>query len=225
MKHIILTLATLITISASSQVQLLAEPPGSAGRTPVEAKLIKLNPPGLDSGKPLMQCLKERKSTRTFSARELSLQELSNLLWAANGINRPEEGKRTAPSAQNRQEIDIYVMFKTGVYLYDAKESALLPVAEGDFRKIAGLQEYAATAPVNLFYVSDLNKFKGQRKLQRMASGINTGYISQNVYLYCASAGLATVARGSIDAKALARAFKLRPGQEVILGQSVGWPK
>ena len=211
MKHLSLILGILITMSAGLPAQPLTK--------------IALNQPDLNSGKPLMQCLKERKSTRAFLDQDLSLQELSNLLWAANGINRPEEGKRTAPTAQNRQELDVYVMLKTGIYLYDAKQSALLPVAEGDFRKIAGLQAYAATAPVNLFYVSDLAKFKGNRKLQRMASGVNAGYISQNVYLYCASAGLATVARGSLDYKALAKALKLKPGQEVILGQSVGWPK
>lgn len=210
-----LILLTLLAVLAAAAAEIKAQP----------LSRIALNQPELDSGKPLMQCLKERKSARAFSDRELSLQQLSNLLWAADGINRPEEGKRTAPSAMNRQELEVYVMLKTGVYLYDPKEPALLPVAEGDHRKIAGLQAYAAAAPVNLFYVADLAKFKGDRKVQRMASGVNSGYISQNVYLYCASAGLATVARGSLDYKALARAFKLRPGQEVILGQSVGWPK
>jgi len=209
MKNLLLTLGFLLSVPTLSHAQLQ----------------IKLNAPGLNAGKPLMQCLQERKSSRAFSDKDLLLQELSNPLWAANGINRPEEGKRTAPSAQNRQEIDVYVMLKTGIYLYEPKEPALLLVAEGDFRKIAGLQAYAAKAPVNLFYVADLAKFKGDWKVQRMASGVNAGYISQNVYLYCASAGLATVARGSIDGKALARAFRLKSGQEVILGQSVGWPK
>jgi SagB-type dehydrogenase family enzyme len=211
MKNVLFYLLILLSFSAMAQAQPLTK--------------IALSQPDLDSGKSLMQCLKERKTSRAFSDRELSPQELSNLLWAADGINRPEEGKRTAPSAMNRQEIDVYVMLKTGIYLYDPKEPALLPVAEGDHRKIAGLQAYAATAPVNLFYVPDLNKFKGPKKEQRMASGVNAGYISQNVYLYCASAGMATVARGSIDARALAKALKLKPGQEVILGQSVGWPK
>jgi SagB-type dehydrogenase family enzyme len=211
MKNVFLRLLVLLSIAIVVQ----AQPPSK----------IALNQPELNSGKTLMQCLKERKTSRAFSDRELSLQELSNLLWAANGINRPEEGKRTAPTAMNRQELDVYVILKTGVYLYDARENALLPVAEGDHRQTAGRQDFVALAPVNLVFVSDLARMKGGKKMQAKYSGINAGYISQNVYLYCASAGLATVARGMLDQKALAKALKLKKGQEVILGQTVGWPK
>ncbi len=185
---------------------------------------IDLNEPDLGTGKLLMQALKDRKSQRAYSDRELSLQELSNLLWAADGINRPAEGKRTAPSSMNRQEIDIYVILKKGIYLYDAKENTLLPVVEGDYRSQAGTQAYVATAPVNLIYVSNLDKLGGDTIRQQRASGINTGYISQNVYLYCASANLATVARASVDRATLAKTMKLKPGHLIILGQSVGYP-
>jgi SagB-type dehydrogenase family enzyme len=186
---------------------------------------LPLLPPELDKGLPLMQCLQLRQSSRAFLEKELPLQELSNLLWAAFGINRPQEGKRTAPSAMNRQELDIYVILKKGIYLYDAKEPALLPVASGDYRKLAGRQAFAAEAPVNLVIVSDLARMKNDKKAQQDFSGLNAGYISQNVYLYCASAGLATVARAAVDKKALGKALKLRPGQEIILAQSVGYPK
>jgi SagB-type dehydrogenase family enzyme len=190
-------------------------------KKPEEIKLIS---PKMEGGKPLMQCLKERKSTRAFSPKQIPEQELSNLLWAAFGINRPEEKKRTAPSAMNRQEIDLYVMRQDGIYLYNAEKNILLPINYGDHRNLAGRQEFAQTAPITIFLVSDLEKMKGDRKMQEMFSGINAGYISQNIYLYCASTGLGTVARGSFDSKALLGALKLKPGQEIILAQSLGYP-
>lgn len=210
LKPILLAIGIIISVSA---VQ---------GAEKFEA--VKLGPPQMEGGKPLMQCLKERKSLRAFADRQVPRQELSNLLWAAFGINRPEENKRTAPSAMNRQEMDIYVMLKTGVYLYDPNDNSLLPVSPGDHRKLAGLQEFSWTAPLTLFLVSDRARLKGGKKEQERFSGLNAGYISQNVYLYCASAGLATVARASIDKQALSAVIKLRPGQEIILAQSVGYP-
>lgn len=205
--HPIITILLLIAAAASAQT----------------IDTIRLNPPDLTSGKLLMQALQERHSSRTFIDKELPLHELSNLLWAANGINRPEEGKRTAPTSRNKQEMDIYVILKNGIYLYDAMQSILIPVVEGDYRAQAGTQEYVANAPVNLIFVSDLERFGGSPENQERVSGINTGYISQNVYLYCASANLATVARASIDKEKLATTMKLRPGQLIILGQSVGY--
>ncbi|MCX6233966.1 MAG: SagB/ThcOx family dehydrogenase [Bacteroidetes bacterium] len=195
----------------------------SSGTYAQKFEKINLNEPELNTGKLLMQALKDRKSDRVFSDKELSLQELSNLLWAADGFNRPEEGKRTAPSAMNKQEIDIYVILKNGIYLYDAKEKALLPVAEGDFRKEAGKQDFVATAPVNLVFVADLNKLGKDKKVEDTYSGVNVGFISQNVYLYCASADLATVARGSVDKEGLSKTLQLKPGQVVILGQTIGY--
>ncbi|HOW26419.1 MAG TPA: SagB/ThcOx family dehydrogenase [Bacteroidales bacterium] len=186
---------------------------------------IRLYPPDLQSGKLLMQALQERKSSRAYADKDLSLKDLSNLLWAANGINRPEEGKRTAPTSRNKQELDVYVVLRSGIYLYDAVKSILIPVAAGDYRAQAGMQDYVATAPVNLIFVSDLERLGGDASDQECSSRINVGYVSQNVYLFCASANLATVARGSVQKEPLSTTMKLRPGQMIILAQSVGYAK
>jgi nitroreductase len=184
-----------------------------------ELKPIQLPNPQTEGGKPLMQALKERKSGREFSPEKLPPQVLPNLLWAAWGINRPD-GKRTAPSASNRQEIDVYVVTSEGVSLYDAKNNRLEPVAAGDFRAATGGQPFVGQAPLNLVYVADQAKTKNSD----MAYA-DTGFISQNVYLYCASEGLTTVVRGSVDRAALAKVLKLRPDQLITLAQTVGYPK
>jgi SagB-type dehydrogenase family enzyme len=191
-----------------------------------ELKPIKLFYPKIEGGKPLMQALKDRSSSRSFSPEKLPVQVLSNLLWAAFGINRLDSGKRTAPSAMNRQEIDIYVALPEGLYLYDAKNLVLKPVLSEDIRALTGRQEFVKNVPVNLVYVADFSKMgssAGEDKDLYSAAG--TGFISQNVYLFCASEGLATVVRGSIDRQALEKVMKLRPDQKIILAQSVGYPK
>jgi len=191
-----------------------------------ELKPIKLLSPQKDGGKPLMQVLNERKSQREYSDKELPLQVLSNMLWAAWGINRPDSGKRTAPSAVNMQEIDVYVSMADGLYLYDAKEHMLQPVLAKDIRALTGTQSYVKDAPVNLVFVADLSKM-GTRTDEGITfiSAANTGFISQNVYLFCASEGLATVVRGLVDKPALAKTMELRPDQRIILSQSVGYPR
>ena len=190
-----------------------------------ELKPIKLLKPQIDGGRPLMQVLNERKSTRQFSAKELPLQVLSNLLWAAFGINRPDSGKRTAPSAVNWQDIDIYVAMAKGLYVYDAKNNVLDPVLAEDIRSKTGGQAFVGKVPVNLVYVSDFSKIKrGADEQKEFYSAAHTGFISQNVYLFCASEGLATVVRGLVDKTALAEAMHLRPDQKVRLAQSVGYP-
>ncbi|HOL71874.1 MAG TPA: SagB/ThcOx family dehydrogenase [Bryobacteraceae bacterium] len=183
-----------------------------------DLKPIPLPKPQTEGGKPLMQALKERKSTREFSQQKLSPQVLSNLLWAAFGINR-EDGRRTAPTASNRQEIDIYVVMEEGAYRYDPKANQLEPVAKGDLRKATGTQDFVAQAPVNLVYVADLAKQKNSDWAYA-----DTGFIAQNVYLYCASEGLATVVRGMVPREPLAKALNLRPDQRITLGQTVGYP-
>jgi SagB-type dehydrogenase family enzyme len=190
-----------------------------------DLKTIVLPAPETEGGKPLMQALKLRQSTREFSSRKLPLGVLSNLLWAAWGINRPDSGKRTAPSASNREEIDIYAATADGLYLYDAKKHSLQPVLTGDVRAQTGTQAYVQTAPLNLVYVADFAKM-GSESLEDKVfySACDTGFISQNVYLFSASEGLATVVRGSIDRSALAKAMKLRPEQRVTLAQSIGYP-
>ena len=151
-----------------------------------EPQPVQLPEPRTDGGRPLMQVLKERKSVRTFSSRELSDQILSDLLWAAFGVNRPD-GKRTAPSAMNRQEIEIYVVTAKGTWLYDAKAQSLKPVAAGDLRSLAGTQEWVKDAPLNLVYVADTARMDGDNdKAKTLYSGADTGFIAQNVYLYCA---------------------------------------
>lgn len=187
---------------------------------------IKLPPPQTDGGKPLMQVLKARQSAREYGSEKLPPQVLSNLLWAAWGINRPD-GHRTAPSASNKQEIDVYVVMPEGAYIYDAKAHALNPVASGDLRAVTGTQPFPATAALNLVYVADMTK-TGRPVTdpqQAMNVGADAGYISANAYLYCASEGLATVVRASVDKGALGKALKLRETQVIVLAQSVGYPK
>jgi SagB-type dehydrogenase family enzyme len=190
-----------------------------------ELRPIQLPEPRTDGGRPLMQVLKERKSVRTFSSRELSEQILSDLLWAAFGINRPD-GKRTAPSAMNRQEIEIYLVTAKGAWLYEAKAQSLKPVAAGDLRSLAGTQEWVKDAPLNLVYVADTARMDGgDDEAKTLYSGADTGFIAQNVYLYCASEGLGTVVRASVDRAALAKALGLRREQKITLAQTVGYPK
>jgi SagB-type dehydrogenase family enzyme len=189
-------------------------------------KPIPLLKPHGDGGRPLMQVLKDRSSSRSFSTEKLPLQALSDLLWAAFGVNRPDSGKRTAPSAVNWQEIDIYVATADGLYLYDARGHLLQPVLLEDIRAMTGRQSFVKEAPVNLIYVADLSRMGTASKEDReLYAAADTGFISENVYLYCASEGLATVVRGSIDREALAKAMKLRPDQKIILAQTVGYPK
>jgi SagB-type dehydrogenase family enzyme len=188
-------------------------------------KPVTLLKPQVEGGKPLMQVLKNRSSSRSFSTEKLPLQVLSNLLWAAFGFNRPDTGKRTAPSAVNWQEIDIYVATDQGLYLYDAGRNQLQTILEQDIRMLTGLQSFVREAPVNFIYVADFSRMTGtQREDKEFYSAADTGFISENVYLFCASEGLATVVRGSIDREALAKAMKLRPDQRIILAQTIGYP-
>ncbi|PKP46996.1 MAG: nitroreductase [Bacteroidetes bacterium HGW-Bacteroidetes-11] len=185
---------------------------------------IILSKPDLNSGKPLMAALNDRSSAREFNEMDLSHEHLSGLLWAACGINRLESGKRTAPSAMNWQDVRVYVFMKTGIYLYDEASHKLLLVKAGDHRKAAGTQEFVATAPVNLIFVSDYSLMKQAKEEQKeFYAGINTGFISQNVYLYCASEGLNTVVRASVDRDALHSLMNLKPEQHVVAGQTVGY--
>lgn len=191
-----------------------------------QAQPQALPAPQTTGGKPLMQALKERRTEREYSDQAIAPQVLSNLLWAAFGVNRPESKSRTAPSAHNVQEIDIYVVTKQGVWLYDAHAHQLLPVHNKDIRALTGKQGFVKDAPVNLVYVSDWSKFTSDDdEYKRFYSATDTGFISQNVYLFCASEGLATMVRAYIDQPALAKALQLKPNQHIILAQSVGYPK
>lgn len=189
-----------------------------------QGKIIELPAPQTDIGKPLMQVLKERQTSRQFAEKPLPQQTLSNLLWAAFGINRLDTGKRTAPSARNRQEIDIYLAMDEGVFRYDAHKHALVPVLAKDIRALTGGQTFVADAPVNFVYVADYSKMDGDMAEKKFYAAADTGFIAQNVYLFCASEGLATVVRGYVDRPALAEAMKLAPDQAITLAQTVGFP-
>jgi len=190
-----------------------------------ELKPLPLPKPQTDVGRPLMQVLKDRSSARAFSPDKLPVQVLSNLLWAAFGINRLDSGKRTAPSAMNWQETDIYVAIADGLYVYDAKAHQLNPVLRYDVRAQTGVQPFVKDAPLDLVYVADLAKTGSGSADRDMYVAADVGFIAQNVYLFCASEGLAVVVRGSVDRPALAKAMRLRPDQKIILAQTVGYPK
>ena len=190
-----------------------------------EVESIKLPIPQMQSGKPLMQALQERKSSRAFSNKKLSLQVISDMLWAADGINRQESGLKTAPSAMNMQEIDIYVSMAEGLYLYDAETNKLILVLAQDIRAVTGKQDFVAAAALNLIYVANLAKMsKIPAQDAQFYAAIDTGFIGQNVYLYCASAGLTTVVRGFMDVPLLSAAMRLKSDQKIILSQTVGYP-
>jgi nitroreductase len=190
-----------------------------------QQNLQQLPPPQTSGGKPLMQALRDRSTSREFKSTALPPQVLSNLLWAAFGINRPKTGGRTAPSAHDAQDIDIYVVTPERVFLYDARRNVLETVVVKDIRALTGRQDFVAQAPVNLVYVADFNKFPRDSEEDKVFySAADAGFISQNVYLFCASEGLATMVRAYIDKPALAKAMQLKPAQRIILAQSVGYP-
>lgn len=185
--------------------------------------MIQLVEPQRDGGMPLMQALNERVTLREFSDKMLTDQQLSDLLWAANGVNR-DNGKRTAPSARNCQEIDIYVLMSTGTYLYLADQHALQLVDATDIRSQAAMQPFVAKAPVLLMFVANYDKMTGMDKdAKEFYGATDAGFVSQNVYLYCASEKLATVVLGSIHRDFLEK--KLGFKGKAILGQPVGYSK
>lgn len=190
-----------------------------------DLKPIKLVKPQMDSGRMLMHVLKDRKSTRQFSPRKLPIRVLSTLLWSACGVNRPLSGGRTIPSPHKWYAIDVYAATADGLYLYDPAQHILNPVIKKDIRGLTGSQSFVRDAPVNLIYVADFSRMPDTDADQKdFYSAVSTGFISQNVYLYCASEGLATVVRATIERVPLAQAMKLRDSQRIILTQTVGYP-
>ena len=189
-----------------------------------ELKPIALPAPQTRGGKRLMEALALRSTSRAFSSDELPAQTLSNLLWAAWGINRPKDGKRTAPSASNWQETDVYVVMSSGAYVYDALTNSLKQVVSGDYRALTGNQPFVKDAPVTLVFVSDAARMKAG-ELSESITWADTAFISENVYLFAASEGLATGVRANVDRRALAKALLLKADQSITLAQSVGFPK
>ncbi len=172
-----------------------------------------------------MDALAKRATVRSFDPKDLSNQQLSSLLWAAFGITRPD-GKRTAPSANDKRATDIYVLLKQGTYVYDAQANKLALTLAEDIRTLGATQAFATNAPVILVFIADLSKMaNASDEVKKNMAYANVGYISQNVYLYCTSEGLVTGARASVDKEKLGKKLKLRPEQLIILAHSVGYPK
>ena len=191
-----------------------------------ELKPRDLPPPRSEGGQSLTAALKLRRSTREYSDRPLPAQVLSDLLWAAFGINRPASGDRTAPYWRHVMVIDIYLAMADGVWLYEPKAHKLLPYAKEDFRAQTGLQDFVATAPLNLVYVAHGERMTDiSPEERRLYASVDTGFIGQNVYLFCASEGLATVFRGAVDGLKLGQALKLPDQQFVTFAQTVGYPR
>jgi len=188
--------------------------------------IITLPPPHMDGGMPLMKALKNRHTSREYSNKELSNQQLSDMLWAACGINRPDLKKRTAPSALNYQEIDVYVSTSQSLYLYNPEKNNLREILKEDIRDKTGIQEFVSTAPINLIFVADYSRMSKSDETAKEAYAMaDAAFISENVYLFCASEGLATGVRAYIDKEMLGKAMLLNPDQHIMLGQSVGFPK
>jgi nitroreductase len=200
--------------------QLRAEPPSGDG-----SPALVLPPPRVGEGLPLMQALALRQSHRAFDPTPLELPVLSDLLWAAAGINRPDSGGRTAPSAMNAQEVDVYVAMPEGLYLYDPQAHALQRTVAADVRRVTGYQDFVDHAPLDLVYVADHARMKLVPAEQRgVYAAASAGAMAQNVYLQAASSGLAAVIRAWLDRGALAQAMGLGTNQQVLLAQTVGCP-
>jgi nitroreductase len=192
---------------------------------PAGAQALALPPPRSEGGQPLIAALKLRRSTRDYADRPLSPQVLSDLLWAAFGVNRPS-GDRTAPYWRHVMVMDIYAAKADGLWLYDPKAHALLPRLKDDIRAQTGTQDFVGSAALNLVYVAHGERMTGvSAEDRRLYASVDTGFIGQNVYLFCASEGLATVFRGSVDYAKLAHTLQLPEGQFVTFAQSVGYPR
>jgi len=186
----------------------------------------QLPPPVMEGGMSVMQALNKRRSIRSFSTQPLSEQIMSNVLWAAFGVNRPEGAERTAPSWRGSKETDVYVCTAAGVFLYEPKTHVLQQTLGTDIRAKTSSMVFAATAPAVLVYVADLSRMaKAPREEQVLNAHVDAGIVGQNVYLYCASAGLGTVILGSVDRAGLPQRMALREGQIVTFAQPVGHPK
>lgn len=216
-------------IFALSFISMAAVMPAFAKEKAVKntnSKEIVLQQVDFTKGKTVLQAMNDRHSSREFADKQLDIKTLSELLWAAGGINRADTGGRTSPTAMNSREIDIYVFLKDGIYLYAPKEHKLVLIAEGDKRAAAGMQDFVATAAANLVYVSDLEKFtNGDDNMKMTMAAVDLGHVSENVYLYCSSADLACVVRAYVDGPSISKLLNLKNSQKVILSQSVGYKK
>lgn len=228
-------LATICRLLSSAAIILAAAGPVQAEAPP----RIKLNAPDLTRGLPFMQALSVKTSAEEWSDRDLSLQDLSDLLWAANGVNRPEAKKYTASSAQNAHDVDLYVFKKEGAYRYDADGHALNRVLTGDFRPevtppprppdpAAPQRPRPAPSnpPVQIVLVSDTARFRsGTTQLRTEWGAIDAGIVSQNISLFCAATGIKTRPRASMNRERIRELLKLEETQVVLLNHPVGYAK
>jgi nitroreductase len=225
-----LSLFSLMALAGSSLLQACAapasRPQAAASPTPAAPTPAPTGAATATAGMTVMEALKNRKSTNGFQTTSLPKDKVLEMLWSAWGINRPDSGKRTAPSAVNAQEIDIYVLLAEGAYVYDAKANQIVSVSDQDLRPKLAVQGFMRDAPVHLVFVADYAKFKIVPQTQKeLYSSCHTGFIGQNVYLYCASQGLGAHFYASVDRSGLKDKLKLRDDQAVIFGQAVGYPK
>ncbi len=231
MRRYMIPAAAMLLFAACAGAQDKAVVPAGTAETTSDLSFdtVKLVQPDLDRPASLMRALKERRSVREYDTGPLTLRQLSELLWAANGVNR-DDGKRTAPAAVNQQMVDIYVVLPGGAYLYDAPGARLAPVASSDLRAMAGTQWFVTTAPVNLVFVADPARFAprlGPGPAIAVEEKLNLGRIAvgamaQNVGLYCATEKLGNVVRAMVDREKLGAALKLGPGQVILLAQTIG---
>jgi nitroreductase len=191
-----------------------------------DLKVIDLPQPWKDGGKPLAQAAWARRSTREFADKPVPIEVLSNLLWTACGVNRPATGDRTIPSWRHAMDAEIFVAAADGAWSYDAKAHRLTQVIADDIRAETGVQDFVGTAPIDLVYVSDGARLQGAAgDEKRLWAFTDIGFIGQNVYLFCASEGLATVFRASLNRDQLAQRLQLPPTKFVTCAQTVGYPK
>ena len=191
-----------------------------------DLKIIKLDAPDKTRGSAIMKALNERQSIREYSAESLRPQDLSDLLWAANGINRPD-GKRTAPSCRDFKDVEMYIILPEGAYIYDAKEHVLNPVASGDYRGAVASagQDFVKGAPLSIVLVADLTKYGNTSEQSKLMAAVDVGIVCQNINVACAGLGLATVPRASMDQATLRNVLKLTDKHILLMNNPVGYPK
>ena len=210
---------------ASAGLASAAVVAGTSGFAAAEQPVIKLVPPTKSGGMPLMQALTSRHSTRDYADRPLPPDILSNLLWAAFGVNRPS-GDRTAPYWRPIMVIDVYAAMANGVWFYYPKDHILRQHLPADLRVMTGQQDFVGAAPLNLIFVANGDRMKDvSPEDRRLFASVDAGFIGQNVYLFCASEGLGSVFRGAVPYKKLESAMQLGDGQFVTFAQTVGYPK
>lgn len=208
-----------------ASIGLLSAASAAVAGTAAGAGIMELPPARTTGGRPLTDALMSRRSTREYSDRPLGAQTLSDLLWSAFGINRPS-GDRTAPYWRHIMVIDVYAAMANGTWLYDPRRHALIQHLADDLRARTGLQDFVGGAPLNLVYVAHGERMQDvSAEDRRLYASVDASFIGQNVYLFCASEGLATVFRGAVDKEALGQAMHLGAGQFVTFAQTVGYPR